>query len=656
MKYRSDIDGLRAVAVIPVVLFHAGISQISGGFVGVDVFFVISGYLITGLILEDIAQDRFSIASFYERRARRILPALFAVLLGASVATCALLMPDRARAFGQSLVATVLFSSNALFWKQSGYFQASEIKPLLHTWSLAVEEQFYIAYPLFLFIVHRYLRKRYVLALLPVFVLSLAFCIWGVRRHQSMTFFLAPARAWELLLGGLLAIPVIPPLRHRWMANVLGLFGLVLLAYSFLKLSGTLRFPGAYALYPTLGAALIIYSGTASGTIVAKVLSAKPIVFIGLISYSLYLWHWVVFVFLKSYLVRPLARWEIAVEIAVCLLMASLSWKFIESPFRGRRGRNGIPRRWIFAGGALGSMILAIFGGLLYLKHGLPSRFNDQVLELYNAKNDRWKRREECLGKICQIGNNGAAPGFLLWGDSHANAMAPVFEQIATSNNASGFVASKALCAPLLGIKRYDNNNVELCTPFNDSVLAFIQAKHIRNVFLHARWGLYCEGNRYKQEEGSPVLLTANRHPEENYHEFESLFHATIEELRRRQVNVVIIASVPEVGMDVPTVLARSRVKGVAVELEPRYSEFMERQARAFGVMSRVAAENAAQVLYPHQTLCDGTSCSVVKEKHVLYADSNHLSIHGSMRLVSAVALFLKEAAIEARANGESAH
>jgi len=151
----------------------------------------------------------------------------------------------------------------------------------------------------------------------------------------------------------------------------------------------------------------------------------------------------------------------------------------------------------------------------------------------------------------------------------------------AASTNASGFVASKALCAPLLGIRRYDNNNVELCTPFNDSVLAFIQAKHIRNVFLHARWGLYCEGNRYKQEEGSPVLLTANRHPEENYHEFESLFHATIEELRRRQVNVVIIASVPEVGMDVPTVLARSRVKGVAVELEPRPVDKAELYAKA---------------------------------------------------------------------------
>ena len=325
-KYRADLDGLRAVAVMAVVLFHAGISQISGGFVGVDVFFVISGYLITGLILNDMAQGRFSIASFYERRARRILPALFTVLFAASVATCGLLMPDRARAFGQSLIATVFFSSNILFSHQSGYFQAPEVKPLLHTWSLAVEEQFYIIYPLFLFVVRRYLSRRYFLSLFPVFVLSLAFCIWSVSVHRSTAFFLGPARAWELLLGGLLAIPLIPPLLHRVMANVLGFLGLALLVYSFVRLSGALPFPGVNALYPTLGAALIIYSGTASGTIVARGLSAKPIVFVGLISYSLYLWHWIIFIFVKVYLVRPLTHREVAAEIAVCIFIASFSW------------------------------------------------------------------------------------------------------------------------------------------------------------------------------------------------------------------------------------------------------------------------------------------------------------------------------------------
>jgi peptidoglycan/LPS O-acetylase OafA/YrhL len=643
VKYRPDIDGLRAVAVMAVVLFHAGVPRISGGFVGVDVFFVISGYLITGLILNDMAHGRFSIVSFYERRARRILPALFAVLIVASIAAYALLMPDRAQAFGQSLVATVFFYSNILFWHQSDYFQASLVKPLLHTWSLAVEEQFYIAYPLFLFAVRRYFSKRYVRALLPVFAFSLAFCIWGVNAHRIMTFFLGPARAWELLLGGLLAVPGAPPLRHRLPASLLGLLGLGLLVYSFVKLSGALAFPGANALYPTLGTAFIIYSGTACETIVGRALSAKPIVFIGLISYSLYLWHWIIFVFVRAYLVRALTRWEVVTEILACILIASLSWKFVEAPFRGRQGRGRFSRRSIFAGALLGSAVLASIGGLLLATHGLPSRFNDQVLGLYAGKIDLWKRHDECFRGICHVGKNPDAASFLLWGDSHAGAIAPAFEQLAVANNLSGFVASRPACAPLLGLKRYDQDNLEECIRYNDSVLAFIQAQHIRTVFLHARWGLYSEGTRYGQEGGFPALLTVNRTTEENYHEFENLFRSTIEELRRHQVNVVIIASVPEVGIDVPAALARRAITGKTIALEPRYSDFLQRQARAFRVMATVAARDSIPIVYPHQLLCDSSSCSVVRDQHALYVDDSHLSVHGAMWLVPAVASFLKE-------------
>jgi peptidoglycan/LPS O-acetylase OafA/YrhL len=641
VKYRPDIDGLRAVAVMAVVLFHAGVPQVSGGFAGVDVFFVISGYLITGLILNDMEQDRFSIGSFYERRARRILPALFVVLLVASIAADDLLMPDRAQAFGQSLIATVFFYSNILFWHQSDYFQASLVKPLLHTWSLAVEEQFYIVYPLFLFAVRRYFSKRYVLALLPVFGLSLAFCIWGVSAHRIMTFFLGPARAWELLLGGLLAIPAIPPMRHRLAANLLGCLGLGLLIYSFVKLSGDLPFPGANALYPTLGAAFIIYSGIECETIIGRALSAKPIVFIGLISYSLYLWHWIVFVFVRASLLRALSRWGVVAEILACILLASLSWKFIEAPFRGRRGRDRFSRRSIFATAALASAVLTSLGCLQYSTHGLPSRFSEPVLDLYAGKYDLWNRHDECFRRICHIGNNPGAPSFLLWGDSHAGSIAPAFEHLTVANNLSGFVASRPACAPLLGLKRYDQDNLQECVRYNDSVLAFIQAQHIQTVFLHARWGLYSEGTRYGEEGGFPALLTPNRKAEENYHEFENLFRSTIEELRRRQVNVVIIASVPEIGIDVPTALARRLIIGRAIAIEPRYSNFLQRQARAFGAMSTFAAQNSIPIIYPHQLLCDSSSCAVVRDQHALYVDDSHLSVHGAMWLMPAIAPYL---------------
>jgi hypothetical protein len=233
-----------------------------------------------------------------------------------------------------------------------------------------------------------------------------------------------------------------------------------------------------------------------------------------------------------------------------------------------------------------------------------------------------------------------------------------VFEQLATANNVSGFVAYKNACAPLLGLRRYDGDHVRQCVAFNQSVLAFIDANQIRNVFLHGRWALYSEGSRYKQEDGVPALLTANRNTKENHQVFENLFRSTIQELRRRQINVVIIASVPEVGVDVPSAVARSAIKGYAVErIEPRYSDFVERQARSFAVLSGVSAETSSRVIYPHLALCDGEFCSVVKENHSLYFDDNHLSIHGSMCLLSTIAPLLTQSTLDStslRAEGDS--
>jgi hypothetical protein len=295
---------------------------------------------------------------------------------------------------------------------------------------------------------------------------------------------------------------------------------------------------------------------------------------------------------------------------------------------------------------------LAFSGGILYLKHGFPSRFNKKVLELYAGKNDRWKRHDECWTKICHVGDDSAPPSFLLWGDSHAGAIAPVFEQAAASSKVSGFVAFKGACAPLLGLKRYDEADVEQCARFHESVLALIESEHIRNVFLHGRWGLYSEGVRYKQEGGTPALITAKGNPTANYSEFEKLLRTTISELRRRNLNVVIIASVPEVGTDVPTELAREAARGTTVDPGPRYSDFMERQARTFRLFSRVAAESAVEVIYPHQLLCDVVSCSIVKAEHALYVDDNHLSVHGAMYLAPLVTPLVKEAAMATRGNG----
>jgi peptidoglycan/LPS O-acetylase OafA/YrhL len=638
MKHRPDIDGLRAIAVIPVVLFHAGVLHVAGGFVGVDVFFVISGFLITGILLEDIRKDRFSIAMFYERRARRILPALFTVLLFASLAAYKILLPNDAYDYGRSLIATLFFVSNIAFSREMGYFDGpSEMKPLLHTWSLAVEEQFYILYPLFLFLVTRFFKKRYATAIGSVLVLSLGYSIWRVETQPATSFYLATTRAWELLIGGLLAIQSIPKLRNRLPANLLGLLGLGLIFYSVLAFSAATPFPGTHALYPCVGAALIIYSGMAADTVVARVLSTQPLVFVGLISYSLYLWHWVIIVFTKHYLDRPLAWRETIAVIVAAFLVASLSWQFVENPFRGR-GAIG-SRVWIFSGAAVIGLLFAAYGVRAVTTNGFPARFSGEARVLMNAREDFWKRRDECDGKICHIGAPGSQESFILWGDSHAGALAPVFEQLALSDNIGGAVAFEAACAPLLQLKRYGSHPKD-CTDYESSVLDYIKVHQIRNVFLHGRWGLYTESER--PEQGIPLLLTPSLRPEDNYAAFTQLVRSTLKELRSLDVHVVIIASVPEAGKDVPTTLARIVLSGKPMEVAPRRDQFMRRQERAFEALRSAAEDYSAQIVYPHEALCAAAECSVVKEEWPLYSDDDHLSVHGAMYLTPMFETLLK--------------
>jgi peptidoglycan/LPS O-acetylase OafA/YrhL len=638
MKHRPDIDGLRAVAVIPVVLFHAGIRHVAGGYIGVDVFFVISGFLITGILMEDIRHDRFSIANFYERRARRILPALFTVLLFSSLAAYKLLLPNDAYDYGRSLIATLLFASNIAFARQMGYFDGpSEMKPLLHTWSLAVEEQFYIVYPLFLFLVTRFFRKRYAVAIGSMLVLSLGYSIWRVDTQPTTSFYLATTRAWELLIGGILAIQGVPKLQNKLSANLLGFFGLALIGYGVFAFSAATPFPGVNALYPCVGAALIIYTAMAADTLVARLLSLKPVVFVGLISYSLYLWHWVIIVFAKHYLGHPLAGLEKIAVIVAAFLFASFTWKFVENPFRGRNAIG--TRAWIFSTAAAVAMLFAVFGGLALATDGFPSRFSGEARFLINSRDDFWKRRDACDHKICHVGTADAPESFILWGDSHAGALAPAFEHLAQSDNIAGAVAFHSGCAPLLGLKRYGAQS-EDCTGYGNSVLDYINAHHIKNVFIHGRWGLYTESVR--PEQGIPLLLTPDLRPEENYAVFSQLVNSTLKELHDLNLNVVIIGSVPEVGTNVPETLARDAISGKPVAFNLPREQFMKRQERAFQVLRDAADKYSDQIVYPHEALCTTSECSVMKEQYPLYSDDDHLSVHGAMYLTPMFATLLK--------------
>ena len=346
MKYRAEIDGLRALAVLPVILFHAGFEWFSGGFVGVDVFFVISGYLITTIIISEMAEGKFSIVNFYERRARRILPALFFVMAICVPFAGLWFAPTDLKDFGQSLVAVSTFSSNILFWSESGYFDtAAELKPLLHTWSLAVEEQYYILFPIFLMLTWRLGLKWILILLSIVFFVSLGAAQWGAYNTPSATFFLLPTRGWELLVGVFAAfyLNYNTHLKSHSLNQVLSLLGFGMIVYSIIAFDKTTPFPSLYALIPTIGTGLLILCAVPK-TFVHKLLSLKSIVGIGLVSYSAYLWHQPLLAFARYRYFGEMHDFIIIFLCISALMMAWFSWNFIEKPFKdkSRFSRNSI--------------------------------------------------------------------------------------------------------------------------------------------------------------------------------------------------------------------------------------------------------------------------------------------------------------------------
>ena len=373
MQYRPEIDGLRALAVIPVVLFHAGIAGFSGGFVGVDIFFVISGYLITSIILNEQQKDSFTLAGFYERRARRILPALMLVVLLSAVAAWYLLLPAELVDFGESLASVGVFASNILFWTQSDYFATtSEFIPLLHTWSLAVEEQFYLIFPVFMIFTLAWTKTKRLSVLTLVAILSLIFCEWAWRNAPEANFFLAPSRVWELMAGVLCAFYLQqardPKLLIRQLAS---LAGLLMLVYSIAFFDKSIPFPSLYTLIPVVGTVLIILF-TDKNTLVGKILSLPFIVGVGLISYSAYLWHQPLFVFARLNSMDELSVMTLLGLSILAFIMAFISWRWVEKPFRNR---NWLSQRQVLWMAALCSLILISLGLIFVLGGGFDERF-----------------------------------------------------------------------------------------------------------------------------------------------------------------------------------------------------------------------------------------------------------------------------------------
>lgn len=651
MKYRPDVDGLRAVAVLPVVFYHAGFSGPSGGFVGVDIFFVISGFLITSIVAGEINEGRFSLLSFYEKRARRILPALSVMIIASFLVGYFLLVPSEMKDLGQSAFATSIFLSNAYFDLKLDYFApAAEFALLLHTWSLAVEEQFYLFFPPLLMFLFSWQHVGPFWIVTGLSLVSFVAAIVVLPLAPDWVFYQIPFRAWELGVGAMLALASIKPPKNRLVRESLAVVGLSAILVSVFLLDATVPFPGATALPPVLGAAILIWIGAArGGSAVGAFLSHQVFVWIGLISYSLYLWHWPVLAFLRIALDTTVLPAGIAAcAITLSLILAWLSYRFVETPFRARAPK-GSGRSAVLVSSALSLLTIAGIGVGLHFWDGLPGRLPSSAIAMAAYADDGNPRREECFGRmpsegLCEIGSpNGELElsEFLFWGDSHALAFMPGMDSAARLVGQTGFFAGLSACPPILDIQRVSTGRA--CTNFNQSVLTWLEGRtDIPVVILGARWALSVEGTRYRGESGSEVDSEWIGDPASRPSNFDNAalveagLKATVARLLSAGRHVILLGPVPEIGRNVPVAAARQVLLGWTTPPSLMREDYQARAGRTEQILMRVANLNEGVRYVPLSDLfCDTHSCRTIgADGQPLYRDDDHISQTAALNLL----------------------
>ncbi|HEY0786427.1 MAG TPA: acyltransferase family protein [Acidobacteriaceae bacterium] len=610
LAYRTDIDGLRAVAVLLVVFFHLKLLKVWGGFIGVDIFFVISGFLISSVILKEITESRFSLSSFYQRRIRRILPALVLSTAVTAAAAAVFLFPSELESFARSLLAASFSVSNFFFWLHSGYFAApASEQPLLHTWSLAVEEQFYIFFPLFLLGVRRFFPGRFKLAVVLLASASFALSAVGVYRFTNATFYLPLTRAWELLLGTMLSLQLFPALTTRAAREAAATAGLLMILIPAFRYEVSVPFPGLAALPPCLGAALIIAAGQHGTSFVGRLLSTRPVVFIGLISYSLYLWHWPIIVFQKMGMLQPPGAAEHTVKAIVfllSLLVATLSWRYIERPFRN--GGLSLSAATTFRFATASTLALALAAALLLASHGFPSRYSAQQVQVASyADQDTYATyrigscyinttvpydRTKCLQR------DASRKNYLLFGDSHAAhlwyGLAEVFPQV------NFLEAASSGCEPLLTHRIFDTGR---CNDIMDYVLhQYLPTHHVDKLLLAARW-----------EQGDLDQLGP-----------------TLAYLKTQGIAVVLFGPIMQYDSPLPRLLA------ISLKHDDAALPLRHELTRYRALDERMALLAATQWKVPYvsffKLLCPDNACERYAAQNVpLQVDYGHLSREGSV-------------------------
>jgi len=621
VRYRAEIDGLRAIAVVPVVLFHSEIDWFKGGYVGVDVFFVISGYLITTILAREIATGSFSISGFYERRARRILPALIALLLATLVAGTILMVPDELAQLGRSSIAAALFVSNIYLFLDTGYFTLdAATTPLLHTWSLGLEEQFYLFYPLFLAALYRFrisLLSGIAVAALASFVLSAVLII----DSPSATFYLLPTRLWELMLGGVVAL--VPLNASRW-REAWSVAGVAAIGAAALLYQASTTFPGPSALLPCLGTAAVIWAS--SGTRVARVLGSAPLRFVGQTSYSFYLWHWPILVFARLLVGGDLNSRQALFCVVLSFLVGAMSWRWIEQPFRRRSAR---PRLSVLA--VAGLSIGAASAASAAVTSGLPGRFPPTSLKFISHpqtasyegpgcflfRESKRKAPAKCLEPA------DAKPKVVAWGDSHALQFASELDR---GSKLDFRLLGQASCPPLLGVVPAKRGIVDqLCLRFNDNALAALAAdQSVKTVILAGRWVRFTFA--IEDDDARSLLVATNGRPGGTPGELFVALGNTVRQLQQAGKTVMIIGPIPEFELSLPNCLVRVQ----RLRLDPDYCRFKQETLPGSAFVRQFKREVASLpgviLIDPEAALCPGGRCPREIDGEPVSFDRNHLT------------------------------
>lgn len=627
IAYRPDIDGLRAIAIVAVVIFHAYKDFLSGGFVGVDIFFVISGFLISTILFKNIENNQFSIVDFYIRRVRRIFPALLTVMLATMLTAWYVLFLDEFSTFGRHLSAGIAFISNIVFWRESGYFDlSSETKPLLHFWSLAVEEQFYLFWPVLLAILWK--RKMSILNILcflaiASFLLNITF----ISSRPEATFFLPITRFWELIAGGILAYLMLYRQQAQLFNNQLkSVVGLLLILFSIVFIQESWGFPGWWAVLPVLGAVLMIAAGP-NAWVNQRLLSNPVMIWIGKISYTLYLWHWPLLSFAFIIKQEPLDATEAFGVVILSFVFAHLTYAYIENPIRfGKYKVQAIPVMLV-------SMCLLLVVSLsILLGYISPRSHSPALAEVIAARNDyaninpqfsQFRFDNERFYRF----NNASNESAVLIGDSHALQYVPRVNQLVEQQSDQLRDVTLAIhegCMPVPGMPETESDFKERgCKRYRESILKLVDNPNIKSIALAACWNCYL----LKDYERDSKFIEDNKSATEplKSHILASL-KAFLSHASKTKTVYLVLDNPVEYANDPSRYLKGNRVSQFYVSEIPKEIPFGKDQAELRETLLNVAKEAGAIVIDPSSAICHQGQCALLdQDGRPIYRDNNHL-------------------------------